>query len=219
MSSNNIKSFKLREHSSKSTVFLNSPSHNQYNRHSDFELHNNIINNNVINNNKFDTRKSLINLHNNSKLNASPLNVSNHVQNSSPILNDVNFHVFQTLTEAALKAKNYINDDNKFNDIEDELNFIEKKETNNNINIYTLIGGLDKNSSSSEELSNRILRKKSKLTKKNKKIFGFDDESDRKNNKIKKVKTIKSFLSEKENENLSKKNFQKFKSKKKTMII
>ena len=213
MSSN--KTLKLRKHSSKSTVFLNSPSRNQYNRHSDFEVHNNINNNNITNNNKYDTRKSLINLHNNSKLNASPLNVSNHVQNSSPILNNVNFHVFQTLTEAALKAKNYLNDDNKFNDIEDELNFIEKKETNNNINIYTLIGGLDKNSSSSEEFSNRILRKKSKLTKKNKKIFTFDDESDRKNNnKIKKVKTRKSFLSEKENEN-SKKNFFKFKSKKK----
>ena len=218
MSSNNIKTLKLKERSSSnSTLFINSPVRNQFNRHSDFELHNSNINNNVINNmNKNDTRKSLINLHNNSKLNASPLNVSNHVQNSSPILNNVNFHVFQTLTEAALKAKNYLNDDNKFNDIEDELNFIEKKESNNNdINIYTLIGGLDKNSSSSEELSNRILRKKSKLTKKNKKIFGFDDESDRKNNKIKKVKTIKSFLSEKENENLSKKNFLKFKSKKK----
>ena len=202
-SSNNIK---LKERSSNSTLYANSLNHNiQYNRHSDFELHNNLIN-------KIDTRKSLINLHNN-RSNNSIINVNNkNVQNNSPILSDVNSHVLQTLTEAALKVKNYLNIDDKFNNIEDELNFIEKKKTNNNINILTLTGGIDKNSSSSEDLSNRILRKKSKLTKKNKKIFEFDEESDRKsinNNNKEKIKKVKT-LNEKDNEN---KKINKFKKK------
>ena len=44
MSSNNIKTLKLKERSSSnSTLFINSPVRNQFNRHSDFELHNETI--------------------------------------------------------------------------------------------------------------------------------------------------------------------------------
>ena len=112
-----------------------------------------------------------------------------------PTLNNVNSQALQTLSDAALKVKNLLSDflvnadpddKQKFN-IEEELNEI-KKNKNENLNLYTIIGdnsGKSSNNDSGSDIGNmnnfikkeiKNKKRKSDLGKRNSMLLSFNDD-------------------------------------------
>ena len=104
-------------------------------------------------------------------------NENNFLQKTNQI--DINTQALLTLSNAALNIKNLLSDflinadtnKKKTFNIEDELETIKKKELNNSLNIYSLVGGneSDKNNNESITKKNIDSEKEDKINENNKK--------------------------------------------------